>query len=119
MIILLSVVALICLKGAAQLWLERLNNRNGLAHAGAVPEPFKSVVDEVTYRKSVEYTLAKGRLDQVEITYNAAVLLAVLLSGVLPWEYHWFTERLGGSAWAMAAFLLATGVALSLPGLPL
>ena len=38
--------------------------------------------------KSVQYTLAKGRLDQVQVTYNSVVLLLVLFSGVLPWGFR-------------------------------
>jgi STE24 endopeptidase len=113
------VCALILAKWAAQLWLERLNRRYVLAHAGTVPEAFQGVVDEATYGKSVQYTLAKGRFDQIEATCSTAVLLAVLLSAVLPWGFHAFAQWLGSSAWAMAAFLLVTGFALSLPGLPL
>jgi STE24 endopeptidase len=110
---------LVLAKWAAQLWLERLNTRHVLAHAGAVPEAFKGVVDEATYAKSVQYTLAKGRLDQIQMTYSSAVLLVVLFSGVLPWGFRGCTQGVGGSAWAMAAFLFGTGVVLSLPGLPL
>ena len=113
------VLLLILAKWAAQLWLERLNSRHVLAHAGKVPAAFKGVVDEATYAKSVQYTLAKGRLDQIEVSYNSAVLLLALFSGVLPWGFHGCMQWLGGSAWALAAFLFATGVALSLPGLPL
>jgi len=112
------VLVLILAKWAAQVWLERLNQRHVLAHASAVPEAFKGIVGEATYAKSVQYTLAKGRLDQIETTYAAAVFLAVLFSGVLPLGYQWFTHRLGGSAWAAAAFLFVTMVALALPGLP-
>src|SRR5882724_5667536 len=98
----LLAAALILAKCAVQLWLERLNRRFVLAHADAVPEAFKDVIDEATYKKSVAYTLAKGRLDQIETVYNALVLLAVLFSGVLPWGFQLFAERLGVSAWAMA-----------------
>jgi STE24 endopeptidase len=99
------VLLLLVAKWAAQLWLEQLNRRHVLAHAGAVPEAFKGVVDEATYAKSVQYTLAKARLDQVELTYNSAVLLVVLFSAVLPWGFHGFTQWLGGSAWARAALM--------------
>src|SRR6266568_1281429 len=115
----LFAAALILAKCAVQLWLERLNQRYVLAHADGVPEAFKDVIDEATYKKSVDYTLAKGRLGQIETAYHALILLAVLFSGVLPWGFQWFAGRLGVSAWAMAEFLFATGVALSLPGLPL
>ena len=112
-------VLLILAKWTAQVWLERLNLHHVRAHAGAVPEAFKGVVDEATYAKSVQYTLAKGRLDQLSLTYHSAVLLLVLFSTLLPWGFHAFTQWLGGSVWALAAFLFVTGVALSLPGLPL
>ena len=60
------VVLLILAKWTAQVWLERLNLHHVRAHAGAVPEAFKGVVDEATYARSVQYTLAKGRLDRIE-----------------------------------------------------
>ena len=113
------VALLIMAKWAAQFCLERLNSRHVLARAGEVPEAFQGVVDEATYAKSVRYTLAKGRLDQIQVTYSSAVLLLVLFSGWLPWGFHVFTQGLGKSAWAMAAFLFVTAVVLSLPGLPL
>jgi STE24 endopeptidase len=113
------VLLLVLARWAVQWWLERLNRRHVLAHAGAVPAAFQGVVDETAYAKSVQYTLAKGRLGQIEEAWGAVVLVAVLFSGVLPWGLREFTHWLGGSAWAMAAFLLAVGIALSLPDLPL
>jgi STE24 endopeptidase len=113
------VAILIFAKWAAQIWLERLNRRNVLAHAGAVPEAFKSVVDEATYRKSVQYTLANSGLRQFELTYDSIILAGVLLSGVLPWAFKAFTQSLGARPWATAGFLFLVGVALSLPGIPL
>lgn len=115
----LTVAALIILKWAAQIWLERLNLKHVRAHAGAVPDAFKEVVDEGTYRKSVEYTLAKGKFDQIETTYQVAILLLILFGGVLPWGFNLFAHSLGTSAWVMGIFLFAVGLALSLPGLPL
>ena len=115
----LLVLGLILAKWTAQVWLERLNLRHVLAHAGRVPEAFKEIVDEATYAKSVQYTAAKSRLYQLETTYNCAILLGVLYSGVLPWGLGLFRHWLSGSAWASAAFLFAIGLALSVPGLPL
>lgn len=113
------VLGLIGLKWATQIWLERLNRRHVSAHAGSVPAAFQSIIDEATYSKTVAYTLAKGKLHRLELTYSAILLIVVLFSGLLPWAYEWFHRSLGFSAWAMAAFLFVTGVALSLPGLPL
>ena len=114
-----SVAVLILFKWAAQIWLERLNLKHVGAHSAAVPEAFKGFVDEATYRKCIDYTLAKGKFDQIETTYEVAILLIVLFSGVLPWAFNHFTQWLGASAWAMAVFLFAVGFALTLPGLPL
>ncbi len=111
--------ALILAKWAAQLWLGRLNQQHVEANASAPPEALKHIMDGQTYAKSVQYTLAKGRLDRISITWHTALLLVVLFSGVLPWGYHIFIQRLGESAWAQAAFLFVTGVVLSLADLPL
>lgn len=112
------VLGLILLKWAAQLWLESLNRRAVLSHAGRVPEAFQSIIDEPTYRKTVEYTLAKGRLHQVELTYHAIILSAILFSSVLAWVFNAFHAHFGGSVWSMAAFLLMIALAMALPGLP-
>ena len=114
----LFVLGLIVVKCAVQLWLEWLNQRNVLAHAGAVPEGFKGIIDEPTYSKTVLYTLAKGQLHRIELVYDSLVLLVVLASGILPWAQGLFIHTLGVSAWAKAGFLFVVGVALTLPSLP-
>ena len=103
---------------AVELWLASLNRRHVLAHADEIPPAFRGTIDEPAYKKSVAYTLAKGRLRNIEGPGNTAVLLVVLFSGVLPWVFHLFSHGLGQSAWAMAAFLFAAGFAVSLPGWP-
>ncbi len=112
------IAGFIVLKLAMQLWLARLNRRHVCAHADAVPAAFKETMDEATYAKSVEYTLAKSRLGQFEDIYDTIVLLVVLFSGVLPWAFQFFQQHAGPAAWAMAAFLFAVGTVMSLPGLP-
>ncbi len=114
----LTVSILLAAKWAVQLWLDHLNKRSVLAHAGAVPEAFKNSIDDATYAKSVQYTLAKSRFSDVEMTYDLVVLATVLFSGLLPWAFRLFTSWLGVSAWAMAVFLFAIILLLSLPGLP-
>jgi STE24 endopeptidase len=117
-IVVWTALGLIFTRFAVELWLASLNRRHGLAHAGEMPPAFRGVIDEPTYKKSVAYTLAKGRLGNLEGACDTAVLLIVLFSGVLPWAFHLFSRELGQSAWAMAAFLFATGLAMSLPGWP-
>jgi STE24 endopeptidase len=113
-----TIAALILARLAAELWLSSLNRRHVLAHAGAMPEAFRGIVDEPTYKKSVEYTLAKARFGSIEEIYGALVLLVILFSGFLPFAFHFFEHHHGTSAWTMAACLFVVGFAMSLPGLP-
>lgn len=113
------VAGLLFAKWAVQLWLDGLNRRNVLAHAAAVPEAFRSIIDEPTYAKTVQYTLAKGLLHRIELTYDVIVLALVLFIGVLPWSFDWFQHEFGTSAWSMGGYLFVVGLVLSLPGLPL
>ena len=110
---------LILAMGLAEVWLAELNRREVKAHADAVPEAFRSMIDEATYGRSVRYALARSRFSQVEDAWGVAVLLACLFSGLLPWGLACFRNRLGDSAWSMAAFLLSAGLALALPDQPL
>src|SRR3954463_5959780 len=115
-----TVVALLILaKWAAQAWLGWLNRGHVLNPRNAIPKPLEGVIDEPTYRKSADYTLAKHRLDQIDMALSVIVLLLVLFSGVLPSSFTAFSNRFGHSAWAMAGFLFLVGFALSLPGVPI
>ena len=114
----LAILLLICARWIAEFWLSRLNRRHVLAHANEIPPAFRDVIDEPTYKKSIAYTLAKGKFAEMEDGYNTAVLIIFLFSGVLPWAFQLFSTRSGQSAWAMAAYLFTVGFALSLPSLP-
>ena len=109
---------LILARATAELWLSRLNQWHVQAHADKVPPAFREMVDEPTYRRSVDYTLAKSRFGEVVTLFDAALLIGLLFSGVLPWAFEKFTAAFGTSVLAMASFLFATGVALSIVSLP-
>ena len=109
---------LIVARAIAELWLTRLNQRYVRAHSTEVPSTFCEIVDEPTYRRSVDYTLAKGRFGEVVTLFDAALLIGLLFSGVLPWAFGKFTAGFSTSVWAMAGFLFVTGIALSIISLP-
>src|ERR1051325_8270079 len=111
-------VALILARAIAELWLSRLNQRHVRAHANEVPPAFLGMIDEATYRRSVEYTLAKSRFGNIASVFDALLLIAVLFSGMLPWAFERSTASFGTSIWAMAGFLFVVGTALSILGLP-
>src|SRR5437899_3392349 len=111
-------LVLILARAIAELWLSRLNQRHVCAHEDEVPSAFRGMIDEATYRRSVDYTLAKNRFADVVNVFDAVLLIAVLFSGVLPWAFGRFSASFGTSIWAMAGFLFVTGIALSIPALP-
>src|SRR5512132_1756440 len=62
-----------------------LVNLRHVRRSGGVPAPLAGSVDEPTAERSRAYTLANGRFALLHGLVGAALTLAVLLSGVLPW----------------------------------
>jgi STE24 endopeptidase len=116
----LAIIALVLIlaRATTELWLSRLNQHHVCAHASEVPPAFRGIIDEATYRRSIDYALAKNRFGNIANVFDAVVLIALLFSGVLPWAFGKFSASFGTSIWAMAGFLFATAIALSLLGLP-
>ena len=104
-----AIVALILILGRAttELWLSRLNQRHVRAHAHEVPPAFRGITDEATYRRSVDYTLAKSRFEDLTDVFSAVVLIALLFSGLLPWGFAKFraTLALRSGQWLVSSFL--------------
>jgi STE24 endopeptidase len=113
-----AIVALVLIlaRAVTELWLSRLNRSHVCAHRNEMPPAFRGMMDESTYRRSIDYTMAKGRFGNIVNVFDAVVLIAVLFSGLLPWAFGKF--GFGTSTLAMAGFLFITGIVLSIPGLP-
>src|SRR5215471_4697601 len=107
-------LVLIIARSVTELWLTRLNRFHVRAHRTEVPPPLRGVMDESTYRRSIDYTLAKSRFGNIVNVFDTVVLIAVLFSGVLPWGFGKFSANFGSSIWAMAGFLFVVGIALSI-----
>lgn len=113
------ILSLLLLKAAAQIILERLNRAEVLRHAGEVPAPFRQMIDAASYRKSVDYTLAKNGLDQFSIVYHLLFMVIVLFSGALPWSYEQFLNAFSNATWGLVLWLVTTAIVLGIPDLPL
>jgi STE24 endopeptidase len=111
-----AALGLIAARWLAQLALERLNERHARAHAGTVPQEFRAVMDDATYARSIDYTLAGSRLAYLEHTFEVLLLVIVLFSGVLPWAWAGFDHH---SVVSAAVFLFINLAALSCLSLPL
>ncbi len=116
--VLFLALGLIALRLVAELWLAALNRAEVRRHAEVPPPGVAALVDESTYRKSVDYTLAKNRLGVLEMIFDAGVLALILSSGFLPWLFAHVAAWAPGSTWDDALFILLAGVVLSIPSLP-
>ena len=117
---LFAIIALVLIlaRVVTELWLSGLNQRHVRERANEVPPVFHGIIDASTYRRSVDYTLAKSRFGDIVNVFDTVVLIAVLFSGLLPWAFGRFRVSLGTSTLAMAGFLFLAGIALSVPRLP-
>lgn len=113
------VIALLSARLIAQLVLEALNRNETRLHAGVLPGALSDIMDEDTFSKAADYTLAKSRFSSFSLVFDALVLVAVVFSGLLPWLWQFFDGLAPGANWSGALFLVGTGILLGLPGLPL
>src|SRR5262249_8391742 len=107
-------LALIVARAVTEFCLSQLNQRHVRAHGNGVPHAFRGMIDQATYRRSVDYTLAKSRFGEIVTLFDAVLLIGLLFSGVLPWGFEKFTTAFGTSSSVMASFLFTTGIALSI-----
>lgn len=112
------VMGLIVAKLLAELFLAALNRAEVRRHAAQAPVAVAAIMDEETYRKSVDYTLAKNRFGSWSMIFDAGVLLLVLSSTVLPQLFGTVGAWSPAGKWDDALFILFVGVLLSIPGLP-
>jgi STE24 endopeptidase len=74
---------LLALQTGVDTGLTVLNLRHARRHGDRVPRFFEGIVAPEGYRRSVEYTLARGRFTMVVEIVSAAVLLGIIASGLL------------------------------------
>jgi STE24 endopeptidase len=118
-LILGTVLIVILAKLAWETYLTLLNMAEVRRHSQAPPAALRPVMDEQTYAKSVDYTLAKARFGLFSGVYGLTILLAVLFSGVLPWLYSVLAGLMEASAWRESLYVLLVFTLLAIPGLPL
>ena len=110
---------LLLVKTGVELWLDGLNRAHVRRYADAPPEALKEVMPEATYRRSVDYTLARNRFGVVETVFGALVLAVVVFSGALPWFYGVVLGGAEPNVWREGLFFVGVLILMSVPGLPL
>ncbi|MDQ8203070.1 M48 family metallopeptidase [Pelagicoccus sp. SDUM812003] len=116
----LEVVFLVALlaKLGAELVLEALNRAHVAKRSSKLPAELEGVMSEENFNKSNRYTLAKSRFGSWELLFDALVVAAIVLSGVLPAAFETWSATFGNAAWSSALFLVVAMVVAGLPSLP-
>jgi STE24 endopeptidase len=115
----IAVVAAVLLRWGVESWLLALNLRHARRAGSAVPPPLRGRLPEETARRALDYTRARGRLALAGLAGDAAVTLALLLSGVLPAMEGAAARAAPGPATAFVLFLVGLSLLGSLLALPL
>ncbi|GHC03402.1 M48 family metallopeptidase [Cerasicoccus arenae] len=110
---------LLIAKTAMERRLSSLNRKEVLANKDAVPAVYRDVVDDETYRKSVDYTLAKNALGKIDTFYEAIVLALIVCTGFLAWLYNSLTAVLGEGVWGQSVVLFLVLIIIGLPSIPM
>jgi STE24 endopeptidase len=112
-------LAAVALSYAVEFWLSSRQFAHVAAHRGAVPEAFRSSISLDAHQKAADYTLAKGRLGEVDRAVSLVVLMLFTLGGGIDWVAE-FWMGLGISAvWAGVGIILSTMLLMQLLDLPL
>lgn len=110
---------LLLLRLLAESILAALNRTEVRRHAEEAPLAVAAIMDAVTYRKSVAYTLERSRFGQISEIFDVGVLLLVLFGGILPALFNVVVAWGAADAvWTRVVYLLLVGMLLAIPGLP-
>ena len=90
-----------------KLWLASRQIRHVARHRNAVPAPFAERITLAAHQKAADYTVAKARLELLELALGTAVLLGWTLLGGLNLLNQALLHWLGGGMWQQLALLVA------------
>lgn len=96
----------LALSFAVEHWLARRQFAHVQAHRETVPEAFRATITLEAHRKAADYTLAKGRLGEVERAVGLGALLLFTLGGGI----DWIAEFWVGLEWSV----IPTGIGIML-----
>jgi STE24 endopeptidase len=112
------IVGLLVAKLLAELILAALNRAEVKRNAEQAPPAVAAIMDPATYRKAVDYTLAKNQFGSWSMVFDTGLLLLALSSAVLPVLFSHVATWSPAGKWDDALFVLFAGVLLSIPELP-
>ncbi len=116
--LLIIFLSVFLLHSATQILLDRLNIAHLRKHEGGIPEAFQETIDGEKLKKISAYTIDSSRFGILTTLADQILLLALLLSGILPWIQaaadHWGLGVVTGGLFFFAVLSLL-GFTLDIP----
>lgn len=114
----LAFAAALLLGLATRYWLATRQARHIAQHRDAVPAAFAATVPLEAHQKAADYTLAKARVDMLEMAWAAAILLGWTLLGGLDLLNQALLSVMAPGLWHQLALLAGFAVVSGLLDLP-
>lgn len=109
----------LALSSGIQFWLVKRQAHYVSTHRDAVPAAFADKVALVAHQKAADYTLAKGRLGEIEEAFGIILLLAMTLGGGINWAFTYWAGLIETSLWAGVAAIASISLAMTVLELPI
>ena len=103
---------------ALRLWLAQRHVAHVAAHRDAVPPAFADRIGLAAHQKAAEYTIARTRFGMIETLFEALVLLALTVGGVLAALVTWTGSLAASSLWQDLALIVSVSVISAIVALP-
>ena len=104
---------------AVEYWLAKRQCAHVLAHRDTVPEAFRASITLEAHQKAADYTLAKGKLGEVDRGVSLAVLLLFTLGGGIDKVAEFWMAREWPTTLTGVAIILSTMLLIQLIDLPI
>ncbi|HEY5813640.1 MAG TPA: hypothetical protein VIT23_13415, partial [Terrimicrobiaceae bacterium] len=85
-------VAALMVGTLVQLWLAKRQVEYVRKHRNEIPDMFAETINRESHQKAADYSIAKARLDMVEIAMSTLVVLALTIGGLINWLISLWAE---------------------------
>jgi STE24 endopeptidase len=108
----------VTLSFAVEFWLAKRQASHVAEHRNAVPDAFVKSVSLSAHQKAADYTLAKGKLGDIDRIVSIAVLLLFTLGGGINLAFQCWTNWVASPLWAGIGAVATTFLLMSLIEIP-
>jgi STE24 endopeptidase len=99
-------------------WLAQRQARYVAEHRSAVPDAFKNTVSLEAHQKAADYTLAKGKLGDIDSIIGLVALLLFTLGGIINAIFNYWTASISSPIFAGVAAMASLSLLMMLIDIP-